>query len=1041
MRIRSLGKYCIVLLSLLLILTVSATASDLQSVEVNQDSITVSYGDSLEVDLENALDEQGNDFQDSAEILFDMSEVKGIDNQTAHVDFDQSGEAQDVEVLGPDETEVVGQDDTEIVIDPGEDVFEFNLIVGLDYVTLSHSESGSDATVFDLAFKEDVEYSKANFTLFLDGKEEYSENIVEVEDNYDLQISELNKVDEETTLEYTQGSVLDKRDYDEDLLDADELTVMDEEIFVKGWMANNGITLHRPNSNLYLHDELDSQISRATERDIEALEDAEFQNEEDNLVEASFEVGVGSLEQKWSSEDGYLDDPELYLALPSGGQVDSQDYAIYLESFFSDTVNFTNSGMDGEEIILFDKVFKVDSEQSESDKIVLVGEEDEIVLEDMEEVKADGEAVDGTYVDIWEDDGEVSELTVYMGAEDSDAEVLEQGEAYQEKVFDTFKLNYGGIIPDAKEDYDSTVRIENDKSQSDITFTTDSGEEETITHAHRNGQFEEIRLASDDEDEAISTYEGQQMREDDYFVLNVDERSSFFQVHDIDFASSGEESETAFKNYHTGSLIELTGDDFDSSPSGELPDYFDFDESNAGFADFRHNREVYTAVVVEEGSHGSDEEAVHVFREDTDEITVFPVLYTESEYSVAFMVEDLEFSQDYFDETDESPEEIRLPSTKLTADQEVGWDELESSEEDVGEITYSLDEIDGSIADSTLRVEDWDHGENSDAEYVGVMLMQPEDNNEEEHALIYHPELSGDEIESLEYTYTGSENAAFSEAEDAWMYESDAENDYEIGYTAYGTYTEHDLTEDKESIDVHLLYSQSTSGFAITGDKFVQNGEIINTEEKPIVEVGVGDSELNGTASTFRQALTPGWNTFSIPVSKPEETYNFENLMEEEERENIEAVWSMKGGEWTEFSDPNEEEVEIEGGKGYLVKVKDESNPVIELNVDNRFGAAQNDIEPGWNLIGHYQEYNQVAFKEGSSEEALYSVKGSIDGENIESNLFRQKSSGTLQLEGVEKGEKLETGSAYWLRTDPDKTTSELGEVAYTPTKGHEVLR
>jgi hypothetical protein len=104
------------------------------------------------------------------------------------------------------------------------------------------------------------------------------------------------------------------------------------------------------------------------------------------------------------------------------------------------------------------------------------------------------------------------------------------------------------------------------------------------------------------------------------------------------------------------------------------------------------------------------------------------------------------------------------------------------------------------------------------------ITIQPEDDNDREHAFIVEPVNDHDDDEELDvgggdaghYYTAGSTNNLFQELE--------SDDDTEVGYTVYGTYVERD-TDEPGTVNLHVPTGQSTAGAAFTSDAGELNAE------------------------------------------------------------------------------------------------------------------------------------------------------------------------------------------------------------------------
>ena len=494
--------------------------------------------------------------------------------------------------------------------------------------------------------------------------------------------------------------------------------------------------------------------------------------------------------------------------------------------------NIYSTGPDGQGIVQF-----------------AVGSE-EIQFNNDGSVDVDGDEVDGVYHDVDDVDGfsSVEEMNFYFGAEDTDEEYVAAGEAYEAPLFG-LQFHYGGLSGNVAEDPAEAIEVEAVEDGEAAVTVNAEGESADITFATVD---QEGDLAVD-QDEEIATVEGQELEEDDYVVLNANEESGMYQVTNldnevkniIDEETEGDVSVT-LQNAVTGETITIEEDEVKIDDL-EGSDYIMEAESVEG-KDF-------------DVTFSSDGSAVS-FDNGDDNTQVFPSLYTSSDAAMAF-TEEAEFVANVSEAGDEDIVTLEMPSTVSSSDQTVqlqiketstdgaedtwavsyangselvsdGLD-LEEDEDDaadsayaditVGQIDYTItlsddDTVNNGISVSVGVDQDQNTDTNNTALGPAVGVIQPQDDEDEESAYFFEPDVSDNGNGEINVTYTG-DKVSSPDGEDIqnnnWVTsELDSEDDMTVGYNDYGAYTSYD-TDDDETFTLRLPAAQSTVGMAVTG--------------------------------------------------------------------------------------------------------------------------------------------------------------------------------------------------------------------------------
>ncbi|MFP4116293.1 MAG: hypothetical protein ACLFTQ_03795, partial [Candidatus Aenigmatarchaeota archaeon] len=459
---------------------------------------------------------------------------------------------------------------------------------------------------------------------------------------------------------------------------------------------------------------------------------------------------------------------------------------------------------------------------------------DEVEIHEEGEVELEGDEVDGVNVNVDGAEGNkfdnVNSIDFAFGATDSDEDYVEAGDTYTDPVFEALEFHYGGVAADAAEDAEETIEVEvEEEEDAVISMTDDNGDDADITFAH--DEADDGETLSVDDGEHISTYDGESVEEDDYVVLNQNEEGAMYQVTDIDNTDLEDDNDdddgelsVELENVFTGesTTVEDDGIDFEGDNTHTLKD-----ESIEGM-DFDVEFD------------DADEDPTVRFENsiDSEGTAVYPAIYSATDGAVAFMDDEPATIMEGvdIDSDGDIDETVKLPSTKSSGDQlvevstnesaenytigdneDVSWDGESSVDETVtvGEIDYEItldndrDDFDAQDEPDDVDVEVRVDDPNLAASGAGddkptAMFMQPEDDEEEEHAYVFTPNDLDDDGE-LEEQYTGTE------------YVADNDDDIEVGYNLYGSYQEFDDDSDDESFELGVPEAQSTSGMAVTG--------------------------------------------------------------------------------------------------------------------------------------------------------------------------------------------------------------------------------
>lgn len=201
-----------------------------------------------------------------------------------------------------------------------------------------------------------------------------------------------------------------------------------------------------------------------------------------------------------------------------------------------------------------------------------------------------------------------------------------------------------------------------------------------------------------------------------------------------------------------------------------------------------------------------------------------------------------------------------------------------------------------------------------------------------------------------------------------------------------------------------------TADYQLSGSPGVlQTGNSPNITGLGSVEDAAGNpavlqSNQNITVSTFRKEFVNGWNFFSVPIADTS-TLEISDIFTESQ---LDTIWRYRRGNWSSYTPGNEKGNDftvLRGGEGYLVKTS--SGFTITPNVNNKVatkGIGSFDMDSGWNLVGHFQEFDQPADNTDS---------GAFDSLGYDFSLAGQSETGEVAAAAVPV--EAEVGSAYWV--------------------------
>lgn len=262
---------------------------------------------------------------------------------------------------------------------------------------------------------------------------------------------------------------------------------------------------------------------------------------------------------------------------------------------------------------------------------------------------------------------------------------------------------------------------------------------------------------------------------------------------------------------------------------------------------------------------------------------------------------------------------------------------------------------------------------------------------------------------------------------------TDFENDGEPDSTLVVTFSEavdaSEISADDVSIEGHdgevvAVTSAGSFGYIeITVEGTVQTGTSpeVSIDSSSYTELaGDGSTGVEDSATVLHTAkldLSEGTNFVSVPAAAGELD------LDEMDLSNVDVIYSYDAADdsWDAF-DPDAKENdfdELHGGQGYIFEMDDEDT--LDVNVYNEplvtgdvAVPSEQQLTEGWNLVGHYQEFDQNAYTAFSSvSDSVYAVYG------------QNEASAAQSYEAVAMDDDLEPGEAYWVFVTDDEVYAE----------------
>lgn len=234
------------------------------------------------------------------------------------------------------------------------------------------------------------------------------------------------------------------------------------------------------------------------------------------------------------------------------------------------------------------------------------------------------------------------------------------------------------------------------------------------------------------------------------------------------------------------------------------------------------------------------------------------------------------------------------------------------------------------------------------------------------------------------------------------------------------------LLKDSSKVFSQNLKLQANESKNITLSYTIESGDAEENADFTVKTENDTES-LNVDIATLERSFSQGWNYFSLPIA----TQSRPDISTVLEENSVESVWRYEDGSWESYAPAAQGNSfnSFKGGEGYIVNA--ENSFTIRPNVENTMNVenvensnpVSEDLQQGWNLIGHYWEEKQ----NHGTNYALDSLPSDAAGAT-----YKQDNSGGLLL--TQLNGDFKPGHAYWQFTNTD---TEYGKSESDPTNGN----
>jgi hypothetical protein len=213
--------------------------------------------------------------------------------------------------------------------------------------------------------------------------------------------------------------------------------------------------------------------------------------------------------------------------------------------------------------IFVDDIFFSSKEGTVSSAEIGIGAR-EITFQDGQQVEVgiggSTDFVDGSLVDLSCSSGFLTQLLVYVTAENSQGDFLKVGGTFVDPVFGTFRVGFPSVLPATNDMVNReglTINPSGDNDV-DITLTNDKGDTKTWkwTHANNTAAANGGLILGDDNSDEIVVVEGWPFTRDDFFVVDAGEFSRIFEVTGVSSLGTSD-SEVRIRDVFSGDTMEV----------------------------------------------------------------------------------------------------------------------------------------------------------------------------------------------------------------------------------------------------------------------------------------------------------------------------------------------------------------------------------------------------------------------------------------------------------------------------------------------------
>lgn len=490
------------------------------------------------------------------------------------------------------------------------------------------------------------------------------------------------------------------------------------------------------------------------------------------------------------------------IALLGVTQSGSVDQAIVSVDGVSDDINEGASRKIGGLNIFAKDVFYLSKEAQVSSATLQLGAQ-KLLLNHGSEVKLDvdgeEETVDNTNVTIT-GTGEVSSVEIQVAAQDSDEDHVAVDTPYVDPVFGNFQIGFGGMTPAADSpDIDMfDLEVAGDDGAT-IQFTDNRGNTKTVHFGENSGG---TLLLADSGADVIYPYEGANVSENEYLMVDSGEFGHLFEVSDIDPATASDEGSVTLKDIMSGNTIKKT------LPTNDNQVEWIIDGQTYYLAVSDATTDVISMTWGTSATYNDVGSAA----------TIFPLIETKQGAKVAF-TDDINIT--VLNETLglalgdslELPGDPRVTFTVANVTDTGHYIVPANFSSAVPQVEYNLSiTVNDIINELVIGIADPGVAARTRLTEPAILILEEEDDDDQQHAVIIDTsyDSSNDEIEWNEPTFTNTD--AFSGIS------KETDTDVRAGIDEWGSWYEYDTDPDQPIADVWYPGFQSFATVAFGAD-------------------------------------------------------------------------------------------------------------------------------------------------------------------------------------------------------------------------------